>query len=147
MVITDPTPYGGRIGAYAAPRFPKDVMSIRLIGALLCGAGFVFITTGGLAEENRTKTSKGGPTQQSLTIQQALVGVNKKASKSNTGDRTGGTGSGAGKASVQDLTVRKAAGGGTGTPKALRDTDPPRGGGRDNDPSRGGQGMDLPGRR
>jgi hypothetical protein len=48
-------------------------MTIRLIGALLCGASFVFMTTGVFAEN--------------LTTQQALVGVNKKASRSNTTTR------------------------------------------------------------
>ena len=54
------------------PSFPKDIMSIRFIGALLCGAAFVLVTaTSGFAQER-------------LAIQQALVGVNQKASRPNT---------------------------------------------------------------
>jgi hypothetical protein len=90
-------------------------MTTRFIGPLLCGGLLALaLTTGARAEEfwyipgtdtvrvqNNPNSGKGKKAER-LTIQQALVGNNKKASKSNTaGDRTGGTGSGVGKASVQ----------------------------------------------
>jgi hypothetical protein len=136
-------------------------MSIRLIGALLCGAGFVFITATGASAGQR------------LTIQQALVGgkisdnesplpqnrTTVKGGKSNTGDRMGG-GGGAKGACPQDMVargnscverergiVRNIPGGGRDVTRNSNRMG--GGGGRDNEPPRGGGPgpTDLPGRR
>jgi hypothetical protein len=62
-------------------------MTIRFIGPLLCGGLLALALTTGARAEGRK-----GNQAANLTIQQSLVGVNKKASKSNTSDRAGGGG-------------------------------------------------------
>jgi hypothetical protein len=147
-------------------------MSIRLIGALLCGAGFVFITATGASAGQR------------LTIQQALVGgkisdnesplpqnrTTARSGKSNTGNRIGGGGGTKG-ACPRDMVakgnscierergiVRNIPGGGLAVPTDGRDvtrnSNRMGGGGGTgkpkalSDPPRGGPGpIDLPGRR
>jgi hypothetical protein len=65
------------IGAYAVPSFPKDTMSIRFIGALLCGAAFVLVTaTGALAKENQTK-GVSTATQKKQTPNAGTTGINR----------------------------------------------------------------------
>jgi hypothetical protein len=85
------------IGAHAVPSFPKDTMSIRLIGALLGGAAFMLVTGASaqntvgylfapqvLSIDNEPPRGGGrGGAANSRTV---------KSSKSNTSDRMGGGG-------------------------------------------------------
>jgi len=71
----------------------RHIMTIRLIGSLLCGGLLMFVTaTAGFAEKKKAQTTQPEPAASTTTV---------KSSKSNTSDRMGG---GGGKGTAQSIT-------------------------------------------
>jgi hypothetical protein len=107
------------IGAYGAPSVPKEIMNIRLCGALLCGGLLVLAaTTNSFAQSGRNNTVQGNyiGTSRGVIVspyQTGGHGGGEGRRRSNASDRMGG-GGGKGVAS------RKYGGGSTG------DNDSPR---------------------
>jgi hypothetical protein len=122
------------IGAYAVPSFPKDTMSIRLIGALLCGAVFMLATAATAQNHTGGGSGAGKVNVQDLTVRKASVGSGGRKAATCCSRQI--TNAAAGQCICPPGTVQSGMRGtGAGKPKAI------------NDPPRGGQAPDLPGRR
>jgi hypothetical protein len=100
---------------------PKEPMTIRLVGALLCGAALILATQVDLAQAEQ-KTRRGGFI---IPVVAVVAIAKKKPAGIGHTNRMGGGGGGKGAAGV--ATVKKGGGGGAGGPAYLNPQPEPPG--------------------